>query len=177
MRWLSDRGRWVAFLLALLLPVLFWWQWLLPRQDALGGLRQDVEQLRGEARAAVGAEQRSMPQIQLAEVLRRLGTPGQLPQRVARLHDLLGDNGVVLLKAGYKLAPGGGDAPGRYEIQLEVEGPYYAIRLFARSMLLEDEAIALESLDLHRPQGSGGGIRAAMRWVMFVRETVSEAPP
>ena len=163
-----DKVRWLGWLLALGLPIVFWWQWLLPRQESLSGRQHDIELLRAEVRHGGETEQASSPQIQLSDLVQRLGTPEQLPGRVERLHDLLRDYGVVLLKAGYKLVPG---ELGRYEIQLDVEGPYYGVRLFLRSMLTQDEAIALESIDLRRPPGGSGKIRAAMRWVMFVKAT------
>lgn len=168
-RGLSDKIRWTWLFLALVLPILFWWQWILPRQDALIDAQQEIEQLRTKALRVGGTEQRSLPQTQLANVIQRLGNPEQLPARVERLHDLLLDNHVVLLKATYKFMPDGAGEIGRYEVQLEVEGPYYGVRLFSRSMLAQDEAIALESIDLRRPPGGTGKIGAVMRWVMFVQ--------
>lgn len=160
---------WLAFLLVLVAPLLFWHQWLLPKQNVLNTMQHEIDRLRTEAHSAGYAEQAFSPQIPLAEIMQRLGTPEQLPERVERLHGLLRDYGVTLLKASYKLAPGGASGIGRYEILLDVEGPYYGVRLFSRAMLLQDETIALESLDLHRQPGGGGRIRSTMRWVMFVK--------
>ena len=171
MRDLINKARWAALFLAAALPVLFWWQWLLPRQEALANLRHDVEHLRAEASSISIARQGSSTQTQLSELMQRLGNPDQLPDRVAQLHKLLRDNGVVLAKAGYKLVYGGESGINRYEIQLEIDGPYYGVRLFLRSLLKEDEAIALDSLDLHRQPGSGNTIQASMRWTMFVKGT------
>ena len=161
--------RWVVIVLALASPVLFWNQWLMPRQQALSTMQRDIDRLRAEEINAGDAEQASSPQTQLAEIMQRLESSEQLPERVERLHGLLRNCGVTLLKASYKLAPGGAARIGRYEIQLDVEGPYYGVRLFSRDMLFQDETIALESLDLHRQPGGGGRIRSTMRWVMFVK--------
>ncbi len=170
MRDLVIKARWAAIFLAAALPALFWWQWLLPRQDALVDLQHNVEHLRTKARSISSAQQGSLPQTQLSELMQRLENPDQLPDRVAQMHKLLRDNGVILAKAGYKLR-GEGSGIDRYEIQLEIDGPYYGVRLFLRSLLKEDETISLDSLDLHRQPGSGNTIRASMRWTMFVKGT------
>ena len=164
---MSDKFRWPALVLLLALPLIIEWQWMRPRAEALIGLGQRVEQLRIAARSTADSVQASSPERQLAEVMARLGPPEQLPERLERMHNLLRDYGVVLAKAAYKRVPGKDGGPGRYEIQLEVDGPYYGVRLFSRALLAQDASIALESLDLHREMGGGARIRAAMRWVMF----------
>ena len=164
----SDKISLVGIILALLLPIVFWWQWLLPKQIALSDLRESRSPAFAGRSGAV-AQPRTLPKEQLAAVVARLGTPGQLPERLEHLHHLLRDNSVVLVKAAYKFVPDRSGEIGRYEIQLELDAPYYSIRLFSRSLLAQDRGIALESLDLRRAPGGGSRVRAEMLWVMYSR--------
>jgi len=166
MRWHSKHIGVAALLLVLALPGLLWWQLLLPKQMSVHRLQQEIARLRAEKKGG----SLPLPQVQLADLMEDLKTVNGLSGRVGLVHRLLKDNGVAILSAAYKLAPGDASGIGRYEMQLETDGPYYGLRLFLRALLEKDTAIALEAIDFRRPVGGGNNVRATLKLVMYVNE-------
>lgn len=167
MRWHSKKTGLAMLLLVFVLPGLLWVQLLLPKRVLVNRLQQDIAHLRA---ASGETPPRALSQVQLADLTERLETVSELTGRVGLVHQLLKVNGISLLNASYKLVPGSAGGIGRYEIQLETDGPYYGLRLFLRALLAEDTAIALAAVDLRRPVGGGGNVRAVLKLVMYVNE-------
>ncbi len=99
----------------------------------------------------------------------RLQEPDANTARIERLHQLAGQNAVVLRKANYKDLPMTG-VISRHEMTADLAGAYPAIRQLLRALLAEDQAISLEALEFSRPNGSGT-VHAQVRMVFYSRST------
>lgn len=166
------------FWLAALVVVLaicgsLWSQWLVPEKQALISQRHDLLLLRAD---------KSLPKRELSgesvpahsnKITQGLTGASGLPDRLRGLHQLLGRNHLVLGNASYRLIPSASGDIGRYEIQIEVDGPYYGVRFFLRSLLASDPFVALQDIDLRRQASTDnaiGAVKAILRLVMYVKE-------
>lgn len=126
-----------------------------------------IQQLRSEP----ATQSASPPKARLDEILSRLQDQDATRLRIERLHKIAEENGVVLRKASYKSQTLPGDIS-RHEIQADLAGAYPAIRQFLRALLAQDQAVAVESLELSRPPGSSG-VRAQVRLALYFRRMAS----
>jgi hypothetical protein len=105
------------------------------------------------------------PQIRLQDILARLAQQPNNQVRIERMHQIAAQHAVSFKKASYQKQSNPG-AIFRHEIQADLGGSYPDIRQFLGDLLVQDEALAVESLEFSRPAGSVG-VRAQVRLVMF----------
>ncbi len=164
-----PKATFVTALVALLLLMLglqgvFEYRWVAPEVAELAQLKQDIlrdQQRHKLAQTATAAE----PKARLDAVLQRLQQQPAGDARLLRLHQLATQQGVLVLKASYKHLRQPGQIS-RLEAQLDLNAGYPAIRLFLHELLLQDEAVALESVEFSRPTGNVG-VHAQVRLVFF----------
>ncbi|WP_245983018.1 hypothetical protein [Trinickia fusca] len=105
----------------------------------------------------------------LATFYTRLDDAGHTELIVAGLFQAASDAGVTLDKAEYMPAR---DAVGRfdtYSIALPVKGGYPSIRRFCESVLLAMPYAALDNIRFKRSSVSEPGVKAELRFTMFLR--------
>jgi hypothetical protein len=136
---------------------------LMPLGVQVQQLGQNFQTLRNTT--ATTALQVSPPQARLQAILARLGQQPVNQVRIVRMHEIAVKNAVQLRKANYQNKSVMGSIQ-RHEIQADLSGSYPAIRQFLRDLMAQDDAWALESIELSRPAGSAG-IRAQVRMVLF----------
>lgn len=105
----------------------------------------------------------------LDEVLTRLTVQPDAQTRISQLHQLASQHAVALRKVSYLYPKPAGQVT-RLEIVANVSGSYPDIRLFLRDALAQDEALALDSLQLSRATG-GAGVRAQIKLTLFSRSS------
>lgn len=149
---------------------------LRPITQATEKLGDDVYRLQAQAASQPAAVPKT--QTQLDVILAHLPMQGATTERVERMHLLADQNGVVVRKASYP-APTKPSAIVRQEMTADLGGTYPAIRQFLRAVLLEDQALAVESVEFSRLNGggvtsvsSGVGtvpVRAQVRFALYSR--------
>ncbi|MDD5029941.1 MAG: hypothetical protein PHH58_10645 [Rhodoferax sp.] len=155
----------IALALLVMLALQGWVEYsvLAPVRTQVQQLQQEVAALRKTAGAS--AQPVSPPQARLKSILARLGQQPNTRTRVQRLHTIAAHNAVLVRKASYQNKIDSG-AMARHEVHADLSGSYPAIRHFLRELMAQDEALALQSIELSRPVGSTG-VRAQVRLVLF----------
>jgi hypothetical protein len=156
-------GLLLAVLALLALQAWVEYRLLMPLGAQVQQLTQDIQTLR-KTTAAVTVPV-SPPQARLRDILLKLGQQPDDQTRIERLHRIAAQNAVLVRKASYQNKSKQGSVS-RHEVQADLGGSYPAIRQFLRELMVQDEALALESIELSRPAGSTG-IRAKVRLVLF----------
>lgn len=137
---------------------------LLPPQVAqVRQMAQSVQALRHAS--ATQDQPVAAPQQRLQTLLARLAALPGTPERIQRMHKIAAAQAVLVRKASYHKNSVSGLVV-RHEVQADFSGSYPAIRQFLRDLMAQDEALALESIELSRPAGSTG-VRAQVRLVLF----------
>ncbi len=107
---------------------------------------------------------------QLLNLSASAADPARLPQRLRAMHALAASNKLAVLGATYRQLPLDAAGIGRYEIQLEAQGPYFGARFFLRSLLAADMLAAVQSVDFRRDSlapAESGLTRMSLRLVMY----------
>ena len=87
---------------------------------------------------------------ELAALIGSIPKVARLPDRLEAIHRMIDRNGLRLVSANYRLLGSQADQLGRYEMDLVVDGPYYATRLFLRNLFESDPFVALHAIDFRR---------------------------
>lgn len=151
-----------AALVAVLAAVLAAYFVVWPMHEQASALQQQLLQ------APVG----SSAEAATSGVARPLELPRveQLPVIVGTLLAGAQAAGLELQTGSYRLVPGKGGAPTRYEIGLPVNGSYPGIRQFIESSLAAVPTLALDGLSLERPDVASPNVEVEVRFVVFVAE-------
>ncbi|OIN92195.1 MAG: hypothetical protein AUJ20_08530 [Comamonadaceae bacterium CG1_02_60_18] len=139
------------------------YRWLPPQAAQMRQLEQSVQAHR--IASATRAAPVAAPQERLQGILARLAQVPSAQERIERIHKIAADQAVVVRKASYHKNSVSGLVV-RHEVQADLSGGYPAIRQFLRELMKQDEALAIESIELSRPAGSVG-VRAQVRLVLF----------
>ena len=152
---------------------------LRPITQATEKLSDEVRRLQTRTASQTAAVPKT--QTQLDDVLARLPMSRLTTERIARMHQLANQHGVVVRKASYP-KPTASTAPGtiaRQEMIADLGGTYPVIRQFLRAVLLDDPALAMEAVELSRLTGggvtgvsNGAGtvpVRAQVRFALYMR--------
>lgn len=153
------RGSALAAVLAAALAACFvvW-----PMHEQASALQQQLAQMPAVSNAEATA----------ADVTRVLELPRveQLPVIVGTLLAGAQAAGLELRAGSYRLVPGKGGGPTRYEIALPINGSYPGIRQFIESSLAAVPTLALDGLSLERPDVASPKVEVEVRFVVFVAE-------
>jgi hypothetical protein len=95
--------------------------------------------------------------------------PGRRATRVAALLALAEAHGVVVRRGEFRYQPEPALGLARYSLSLPVEGSYSALRAFVAEGLGRDPALALDGMRLSRDQEAAGGLRADLRFTLYMR--------
>jgi hypothetical protein len=159
----------LAVLAMLGLQALVEYRLLAPLTTEAVRLAEDTKRL--QTKTATEAVPRPRAKEQLDDILFRLEKQEAPGVRIEHLHQIANEHGVVIRKASYRSQALSGEIA-RHEMQADLGGTYPAIRQFLRTLLMTDEAAALESLEFSRPSG-GSGVQAQVRIVLFYSQTKS----
>lgn len=133
-----------------------------PMYEQAGVLQNQLAQLpvvQGADAAAVGtAKPPELPRVE------------QLPVIVGALLSRAQEAGLELQAGSYRLVPGKGGSPSRYEIGLPVSGSYPSIRQFVEASLVAVPTLALDGLSLERPDVASAKVEVEVNFVVFVAE-------
>jgi hypothetical protein len=133
-----------------------------PMHEQASALQQQLAQMPAgsSAEATAGAVTRALelPRVE------------QLPVIVGTLLGGAQAAGLELQTGSYRLVPGKGGGPTRYEIALPVHGSYPGIRKFIESSLAAVPTLALDGLSLERPDVASSNVEVEVRFVVFVAE-------
>ena len=137
-------------------------------------MREATQALKGRA---ANLTNRSDPGArgELATLIGSIPQASRLPDRLEAIHRLIGRNGLRLVSANYRLLASQADQIGRYEMDVVVDGPYYATRLFLRNLLESDPFVALHAVDFQR-QSAGAAATSPIRNRLTLHIYVADAP-
>ncbi len=154
------------------LQAAFEYQLLAPIARDVTRLSEEIHALRARQATARQTDASTTQRAAARDVNARLDSVvGQLQRREATaarietVHRIADQQGVVLRKASYQVHPAPGEI-GRHEIQADLAGTYPAIRQFLRELMVQDQALALESLEFGRHVGAAG-VRAQVRIALY----------
>jgi hypothetical protein len=114
----------------------------------------------------------SAPTDDLASAQAFRGTfplPGRRATRVSALLALAEEQGVVVRRGEFRYQPEPALGLSRYSLSLPAEGSYSALRAFVAEGLRRDPALALDGLRLGRDEAAAGGLRADLRFTLYMR--------
>lgn len=117
---------------------------------------------------------------ELATLIGSMPQASLLPDRLEAIHRLISRNGLRLVSANYRLVAQQADQMGRYEMDLEVDGPYYATRLFLRKLFESDPFVALHAIDFQRQSTASTApspIRNRLTLLIYVADQPAVASP
>ncbi len=134
--------------------------------------------MRAEERSTGAGSGRLQARERIDALQEQMKHHDRLSARLEQLHRIAGEYGIRMVKVGYQIHPveAAVDGIGRYDVRLETDAAYYALRFFLRDLLAADPLLALESLELRRPSAGGynaGGnsILATLHIVMYFGST------
>ncbi len=146
-----------------------------PLSDTSARLSDSIHRLR--AKAATNTPTSPKASAQLEDIMARLDTQDVTTARIERLHQMAAQHGVLLRKASYRSQAAPGNLV-RHEMTADISGAYPDIRQFLRTLLAQDQAVAVDALAFSRPNGglAGGaaaGVRAQLRLSLYSRSMAS----
>ena len=116
---------------------------------------------------------------QLLEHTAGAAAPSRMPERLRAMYALAASNKLAVIGATYRQLPPDAAGIGRYEVQLEAQGPYFGARLFMRSLQAADKLAALQSADFRRDTlapAESGLTRISLRLVFFQAGSTGKTP-
>lgn len=132
------------------------------------------------ARPSTGAGQPLLSaSAQLLERSAGSAAPSRMPERLRAMYALAASNKLAVIGATYRQLPPDASGIGRYEVQLEAQGPYFGARLFMRSLQAADNLVALQSADFRRDTltpAESGLTRMSLRLVFFQAGSTGTTP-
>jgi Type II secretion system (T2SS), protein M subtype b len=108
------------------------------------------------------------PREQLEAFPGRFGDDKSLTPALKRLHAIARKSGVQIEQAEFKLNHEAGEPLARYAMVLPVKGDYAALRRFMRDALRELPGLALEEVQLRRPDSKAPALETQLRFTLFV---------
>jgi hypothetical protein len=63
----------------------------------------------------------------------------------------------------------------RYQLAMPLSGSYESVRVFIAEALAQDDALALDSVRLHRADSRSTEVQAELRFTLFARADASDA--
>jgi hypothetical protein len=152
---------------------LAWWTASVPAQRELARLEQALQQrpVPGVA-AAAPADVAPDP---VGEELRRfqalLVAPDATQPVLAGITAAARRHGVTLGPASFRLEPPGTGDIGRYTLDWPVRGDYPGVRRFVAEVLRQHPSLALDTLELRRPDATERAVEARLRWTLYLATT------
>ena len=132
------------------------------------------------ARPNTGAGQTLLSaSAQLLERSAGAADPSRMPERLRAMYALAASNKLAVIGATYRQLPPDAAGIGRYEVQLEAQGPYFGARFFLRSLQAADNLAALQSADFRRDTlapAESGLTRLSLRLVFFQAGSTRTTP-
>jgi Tfp pilus assembly protein PilO len=105
--------------------------------------------------------------VQMNAILLRLPGSSQTNDRLKLLHQKAERYGVLLRKVSYRDFVLAGPMV-RKEMLVDFSGTYPSVREYLRSVLVDDEAIAVDALEFNRSaEGTGGQVRGQVRLALY----------
>jgi hypothetical protein len=115
---------------------------------------------------ATPATPASSPKARLDDIVLRLSNQPSLDDRILKMHQLATEYNVQLKKASYQAKETPENPIVQHEIQAELTGSYPAIRQFLHALLSQNQATALESVEVNRATGHVG-VRVQVRFKFY----------
>jgi hypothetical protein len=139
-------------------------------------VRTQADALRRQAVRQARAAPTPLDDVAAAQVFRAaLPAPARRPARIAAMLRAAERQGVVVRSGEFRLQPDAAIGLARYSVTLPVEGRYAAVRAFVAECLQRDPALALDGVRLARDEQAAGGLRADLRFTLYMRADVDVA--
>jgi hypothetical protein len=144
--------------------------------QAADRLREDAQALRKQTQRQARTGSAPTDDMASAQAVRgAFPLPGRRATRVAALLAVAEDQGVAVRRGEFRYQPDPALGLARYSVSLPAEGSYSALRAFVAESLRRDPALALDGLRLSRDEEAAGGLRADLRFTLYMRVDAAAA--